>query len=74
MPPAPKITEKSAALFSVAARLNGTPCTFVVMVAMRAPNAAPVTVKHIVKLFRMGCYDTNHVFRVASRAKTARTA
>jgi cyclophilin family peptidyl-prolyl cis-trans isomerase len=28
------------------------------------PNAAPVTVAHIVNLFRMGCYDTNHVFRV----------
>ena len=28
------------------------------------PNAAPVTVRHIVKLFRMGCYDTNHIFRV----------
>ena len=28
------------------------------------PNAAPVTVAHIVKLFSMGCYDTNHVFRV----------
>lgn len=28
------------------------------------PNAAPVTVDHITKLFRMGCYDTNHVFRV----------
>ena len=28
------------------------------------PNAAPVTVKHIVKLFRLGCYDTNHIFRV----------
>ena len=28
------------------------------------PNAAPVTVAHILKLFRMGCYDTNHIFRV----------
>ena len=28
------------------------------------PNAAPVTVAHILKLFRLGCYDTNHVFRV----------
>jgi len=28
------------------------------------PNAAPVTVAHISKLFRMGCYDTNHIFRV----------
>ena len=28
------------------------------------PNAAPVTVAHIFKLFRMGCYDTNHIFRV----------
>ena len=28
------------------------------------PNAAPVTVKHILNLFRLGCYDTNHVFRV----------
>lgn len=28
------------------------------------PNAAPVTVAHITKLFRMGCYDTNHIFRV----------
>lgn len=25
------------------------------------PNAAPITVAHILKLFRMGCYDTNHV-------------
>ncbi|KAJ1625879.1 cyclophilin-like domain-containing protein [Pavlovales sp. CCMP2436] len=28
------------------------------------PNAAPATVKHIVELFRLGCYDTNHIFRV----------
>ncbi|KAL3932093.1 MAG: hypothetical protein SGPRY_000845 [Prymnesium sp.] len=28
------------------------------------PNAAPVTVKHILKLFHLGCYDTNHIFRV----------
>jgi len=28
------------------------------------PNAAPVTVKHILNLFRLGCYDTNHIFRV----------
>ena len=28
------------------------------------PHAAPVTGAHIVKLFSMGCYDTNHVFRV----------
>jgi len=28
------------------------------------PNAAPVTVAHISKLFRMGCYDTDHIFRV----------
>jgi cyclophilin family peptidyl-prolyl cis-trans isomerase len=28
------------------------------------PNAAPVTVAHILKLFRLGCYDTNHIFRV----------
>jgi len=28
------------------------------------PNAAPVTVAHILKLFRLRCYDTNHVFRV----------
>jgi cyclophilin family peptidyl-prolyl cis-trans isomerase len=28
------------------------------------PNAAPVTVAHIVNLFRLGCYDTNHIFRV----------
>uniref|UniRef100_A0A7S2NR53 Peptidylprolyl isomerase n=1 Tax=Haptolina brevifila TaxID=156173 RepID=A0A7S2NR53_9EUKA len=28
------------------------------------PNAAPVTVAHITKLFRLGCYDTNHIFRV----------
>ena len=28
------------------------------------PNAAPVTVEHITKLFRLGCYDTNHIFRV----------
>jgi len=28
------------------------------------PNAAPITVAHILKLFRLGCYDTNHIFRV----------
>lgn len=28
------------------------------------PNAAPVTVKHLLNLFRLGCYDTNHIFRV----------
>jgi len=28
------------------------------------PNAAPVTVKHILSLFKMGCYDTDHIFRV----------
>jgi hypothetical protein len=28
------------------------------------PNAAPVTVKHILNLFRLGCYDTDHIFRV----------
>lgn len=28
------------------------------------PNAAPVTVDHILKLFRLGCYDTDHIFRV----------
>lgn len=28
------------------------------------PNAAPVTVAHITQLFRLGCYDTNHIFRV----------
>ncbi|KAL1499036.1 hypothetical protein AB1Y20_013552 [Prymnesium parvum] len=28
------------------------------------PNAAPITVKHILSLFRLGCYDTNHIFRV----------
>merc|ERR1712070_945956 len=28
------------------------------------PKAAPVTVAHIFKLFEMGCYDTNHIFRV----------
>ena len=28
------------------------------------PNAAPVTVEHILTLFRLGCYDTNHIFRV----------
>lgn len=28
------------------------------------PNAAPVTVAHILQLFRLGCYDTNHIFRV----------
>lgn len=28
------------------------------------PNAAPVTVAHILLLFREGCYDTNHIFRV----------
>ena len=32
------------------------------------PKAAPVTVAHITKLFRMGCYDTNHV-RISKRHK-----
>ena len=30
------------------------------------PNAAPVTVAHILKLFRLRCYDTNHIFRPPS--------
>eukprot|EP00931_Biecheleriopsis_adriatica_P121342 TRINITY_DN96424_c0_g1_i1.p1 TRINITY_DN96424_c0_g1~~TRINITY_DN96424_c0_g1_i1.p1 ORF type:complete len:310 (+),score=38.88 TRINITY_DN96424_c0_g1_i1:83-1012(+) len=28
------------------------------------PHAAPITVKHILRLFRLGCYDTDHIFRV----------
>ena len=28
------------------------------------PNAAPRTVAHLLKLFRLGCYNTNQVFRV----------
>ena len=28
------------------------------------PNAAPVTVAHILKLLRLRCYATNHIFRV----------
>ncbi|XP_042488551.1 peptidyl-prolyl cis-trans isomerase CYP23 [Macadamia integrifolia] len=28
------------------------------------PNVAPKTVEHIFKLVRMGCYNTNHFFRV----------
>ena len=28
------------------------------------PEIAPVTVRHIVKLFQLGCYKTNHFFRV----------
>ena len=28
------------------------------------PAAAPVTVAHILRLFRLGCYDTNQIFRV----------
>jgi len=28
------------------------------------PNAAPVTVAHMLKLFKMGCFDTNHIFRI----------
>ena len=27
-------------------------------------NAAPVTAAHISQLFKLGCYETNHVFRV----------
>jgi len=28
------------------------------------PKAAPVTVAHLLSLFRLGCYDSNHIFRV----------
>ncbi|KAK1437749.1 hypothetical protein QVD17_03547 [Tagetes erecta] len=28
------------------------------------PNVAPLTVEHIYKLVRLGCYNTNHFFRV----------
>lgn len=28
------------------------------------PEVAPITVKHIIKLFQLGCYNTNHFFRV----------
>jgi|MDSY01.2.fsa_nt_gb cyclophilin family peptidyl-prolyl cis-trans isomerase len=28
------------------------------------PKAAPLTVKHLLRLFALGCYDTNHIFRV----------
>lgn len=28
------------------------------------PNVAPKTVEHIFKLVRLGCYNTNHFFRV----------
>lgn len=28
------------------------------------PNVAPITVDHIFKLVRLGCYNTNHFFRV----------
>lgn len=28
------------------------------------PSVAPKTVKHIFKLVRLGCYNTNHFFRV----------
>lgn len=28
------------------------------------PKAAPVTVPHLLSLFRLGCYDSNHIFRV----------
>lgn len=28
------------------------------------PSVAPQTVEHIYKLVRMGCYNTNHIFRV----------
>lgn len=27
-------------------------------------QVAPITVKHIIKLFQLGCYNTNHFFRV----------
>lgn len=27
-------------------------------------QVAPTTVKHIVKLFQLGCYNSNHFFRV----------
>lgn len=29
------------------------------------PRVAPVTVAHILKLARMGCYTSNHFFRVS---------
>ncbi|XP_076948285.1 peptidyl-prolyl cis-trans isomerase CYP23-like [Bidens hawaiensis] len=28
------------------------------------PSVAPITVEHIYKLVRLGCYNTNHFFRV----------
>eukprot|EP00892_Ulva_mutabilis_P003844 jgi/Ulvmu1/1831/UM119_0050.1 len=28
------------------------------------PDVAPLTVKHIIKLFQLGCYNSNHFFRV----------
>ena len=28
------------------------------------PHVAPKTVEHIFKLVRLGCYNTNHIFRV----------
>ena len=30
------------------------------------PHVAPKTVEHIFKLVRLGCYNTNHIFRVFS--------
>lgn len=31
------------------------------------PSVAPKTVDHIFKLVRLGCYNTNHFFRVSCR-------
>lgn len=30
------------------------------------PKLAPVTAAHILKLFKLGCYNSNHFFRVSA--------
>lgn len=30
------------------------------------PTLAPITAAHILKLFKLGCYNSNHFFRVSS--------
>ncbi|CAD5182808.1 unnamed protein product [Musa acuminata subsp. malaccensis] len=38
------------------------------------PHVAPKTVKHIFKLVRLGCYNTNHFFRVVDKGFVAQVA
>jgi hypothetical protein len=33
------------------------------------PTLAPITAAHILKLFKLGCYNSNHFFRVRTKFK-----